>query len=400
MIASTTRKPSNLGINPDTIPDLADDLPAQARRQTTVTVTTTFTAPDIAKEPSATVTISGNAAVTWAMRPEPNGFADGTRHGWMDRWCALLARILAAEAAERLLSADLPRTAGLVVLPSFIWRQAGIDVGRKDRARDGGRLLMPIRTIWPGGPVALATRGAESVLAWEACGLGVRESGRSVLIAGAPSGSAADCSLDDSPPGVCIVPMMGRKDLVSCLERIRHLGREAEVSALLMVEDEVASEVRAAHRFIVLDSQLSPDRDQTGLRLLDEEALSGLTNRMLLGEPGRRSAVQKMITKALQPDAFAKVDPQKFARTILHRSAQLEIRNLVGDPPIGSKIRRIARDLQVSSPERGGAEKVLAACQQQYPGDKIGADRVLQALSLKPVVLHTFTSLYDCEAAS
>lgn len=309
----------------------------------------------------------------------------GDRHGWNDRWCELLGRIIAASHAERVLNYPLPARGGLVVLPSFAWQPAGISVGRKDRAKDGGRLLLPIRIAWAKGSVAVVEAEQPETAEWSARGLGVHLTGRTALIATGSGSADTDMASLNMPPATVRTPIIAAHQLRSALEELRADGQLARFEALMMAEPDIHTEVRMAHMHIVRSTLPDPDGDVDGVGLLDEEALQVSTNRMLLGDTDSASVVQDLLDKSTQPDAFLNVDPQKFARKLLHRAAQEEIRQTVGDPRAGAKIRAVARELGVDGTGRGGADQVLAAYRARFPEDKMGLDRVQQALSIRPM---------------
>lgn len=272
-----------------------------------------------------------------------------------------------------------------MALPVFSWHPAGISVGRKDRAKDGGQLLLPIRLAWSKGAVIVIDPDRSERLDWSARGLGIHLTGQTTTAAREDAPAPRDLYELNTPPARIEVPVGSREDLREGLRALAADGQAARFEALMMAEPDIAAEIRMAHIHIVRSTLPDPDGDIEGAALLDDEALQVSTNRMLLGDDDGASPLQDLLDKSTQPEAFINVDPQKFTRKYLHRTAQEEIRQTVGDPRAGTKIRGVARELGVDGGGRGAADLVLEEYRRRFPEDKMGMDRVLQALSVRPM---------------
>lgn len=316
------------------------------------------------------------------------GFGSGERHGWMSSWCDTLAMVIAGQDAQALLDSGLPRAAGVVVLPSFTWQHSGIDMGRKDRARGGGRLLMPVRVVWSHGTVVLVEPGQSVEVSWEASGLGVNLEGSVTLTAAEPGWEVLSFLSANVPPEGTKVKILPADDLRTKLAAISSDGGDAWWHAITSLQTYVEMAVRNAHKYITRDTVPDKDKCPDTLTLLDEQALVSCADRLMLGDPERPdepSSVVRLLKRSLEPGAFSRVDPEMFTQRAIRRDAQLEVRRYVGDPPTGSKIRRTARDLGITSPENGGAEQVLWEYQRRHPGDRMGLDRIRRAMQVRPV---------------
>ena len=117
------------------------------------------------------------------MRARPDGGAVvnpgavSDRHPSLVRICAHLDAMIAAQAAAG--CGDPPQSGGVMwAAPAFGWALAAIDVGRKDRAADGTRLLLPVRLTWDTPVVFVPTGGEVAHLTWSTCAMGHQASGR------------------------------------------------------------------------------------------------------------------------------------------------------------------------------------------------------------------------------
>lgn len=323
------------------------------------------------------------------------GFGAGERHGWMNNWCGTLGHIITGRAADRLLESPLPDQAGLVALPSFLWREAGMNLGRKDRARGGGKLLMPIRVVWSSGAVAVINEG-DTVLYWEAEGSGIHQSGSLEVRLGSYGGGTLDITDADIPQHPVTVPATDRLSLEAELLGLSENGRHAWWHALASLEVYVDKAVRQAHRYVTLDAGIGTEEPPDSFRFLDEQAIVTATNRLLIGDlddPGRPSSVVRLLHRSLEPGAFIKVDPEMFTQRAIRRDAQLEVRRVVGDPAQGSKIRRTARDLGATGLDDDAIDLVLAEYRIRHPADKMGRRRIKKALQVRPVEISSIDDI-------
>jgi hypothetical protein len=98
----------------------------------------------------------------------------------------------------------------------------------------------------------------------------------------------------------------------------------------------------------------------------------------------RAGSLDRIITKLLvDPQALAKVDLIMLITRTLRRDAWQEVRSLLGDPRVGSRVRKIAIELRTRDVRR-----VHAAYIERHPSDSaISLQRIAQALCLQPGVI-------------
>lgn len=278
-------------------------------------------------------------------------------------WCAFLHRVIVGRAAGQMLQRELPDSGYLAVLPSWYWCLAEVDLGRKDRTADGGRLLMPIRMSYTGGAVHV---DPQERVPYTGSGLGLSISG-----AHQPDVKYAH-------------------NLASELKELVDDGLAATFEAIASKESTVKYAVARAHASIaaeVLDS--GPGQVP---RLLDAVAIDAIVSEMMYGaNDSQMSAMQRLLNLSVRPEAFAKVDPLRHATRNIGRDARTAVRLAIGDPERGTQVRRIAR---LCGP---GAtpEEIARRYRIEYPNEEMGVQRVRSALSVRPSVHAGAYSLAD-----
>lgn len=301
------------------------------------------------------------------------GFADGDRHGWTDTWCSRLTRIMLGRvAAEHLASSPLPRRGAVVELPTWIWLPAA-GRGRKGIARDGGSLLMPARVEWSVPNPGIVPDGQMVTLRWRSHGMEQQISGTTTVTAGHAGASFVD---GEPPAGAVAVATEPAAALRRRLSDLSQDGAQAWWDALTSLEPFVERALTNGHAYLARDVH---GRDGAP-PVLDEVSLAQLRDHMLLGEEGdKASPVGRLIEGSLDAARFASVDPERYVMTALRRDAQEAIRRRIGDPHVGSRIRRVAQE--IGSRDIG---LVVAAYNDGRRSDLIGPDRAEKALGVTP----------------
>lgn len=312
------------------------------------------------------------------LEQQRHGFRDGDPHGWNETWCSTVARRIRGEAAAKLL-AEGPRTAGLVVLPSWVWRRSKIDVGRKDRAMDGGRLLMPIHVAWSHGPVVLVDSSEPLELSWSATGMGLDIHGTTTLSLG-DGPDRLDVTASEPPTEITMSAMPADR-LERELQMLQEDGHSAHWAAVQGLSRYVEIAVNKAHSRLAKDVAGNPEHERP---LLDQVSLERVQDVMVLGESGSDSVVMRVLDQSCEPSTFISCDPSRWVWKKLHQAAERHVAKAVGDPAVGWKIRSVARRIGVET--EADLDRLLEEYRRLYPGDKMGRWRVLDALSVRPEV--------------
>ena len=303
------------------------------------------------------------------------------RHPDLEVLCDRLERIIHGRAAEELIAAGIPAETGIVALPVWLWAEALIGMGRKDfDARNGGKLLMPVRIEWESSPVLAP--GTDTVeLNWRARGAGHRTAGQARIvhvqsgdILGKPEGvpSLSEPVFTASGPA-------GKAAAI--LQQLADDGKAAVWEIVRGIESHVERLIHTAHAAVSHEIGLTAGISRP---VLDETGLQQVLDRMMLGwidEKGveQRGSVFRLIDLCTAPGRFVKVDPLMYMTTHLRRDAEAEIRRSLDDPHIGPKIREVARRLPDADIHR-----IIEEYRRIYPGDRLAAERAEKALSVQP----------------
>lgn len=304
------------------------------------------------------------------------GAVDGDRHGWLDDACHLFGRMISGLAAQEMLEDGRgSRPSALVDLPSWAWRVPAIDVGRKANADDGGRLRLPIRVVYEGGPlVACGPDGAD--VAWSAAGMGHAMSGTVRIIVSDLIHEPIVTLDEDSVPELVVAPsLLGPP--ARALSRVQRAGNEARFEVMAMLESFLRPIIAAEHAAI--SNEITQNRVSA---LLDPLALAQIQDELLLGhdKEKKKARAQSLIDRCLVPDRFANVDPLKYLTTSMHRDACQALQRHLGDPRNGPELRRLSRELGPEAP----MSDIVAEYRRRRPDstmDEAGlAERIADAL--------------------
>ncbi|XKH58611.1 hypothetical protein LG293_16295 (plasmid) [Citricoccus nitrophenolicus] len=310
------------------------------------------------------------------------------RHANLERVCGLLEAILHGRAAERLLESGIgPGMHRMLVFPAWDWRKPAMEIGRKavDRAT-GQTLLMPVRLDWGGNDnlVRLVKHdGVSDAANWHAQSMGWSDTG-SVNVSDFQSWSRTSkngSTLINGPESLSESvrsAVTTRADTEAALRSLSIAGSDAMWQLVLGLEQFVGSTVRKAHAAVSHDISRLTGKVQP---VLHETGVEQVVNKMMFGAPEdgqtESAPVMRMVELCLRPNCFAKVDPLRYLHINLRRDAEEEIRKSIGDPRIGSKIRRLAVTMKGAS-----LGQLVEEYRREYPADKLSLRRAQAALSV------------------
>lgn len=315
------------------------------------------------------------------------------RHPLLGRLCDLMHAFSTGEAAKRLLDDDLLPDEGIVlVAPTWTWMLSRVDVGRKDRRVGGGeRYLMPVRVSVESGSVLVrpADAGDDFNLSWAAAGLGHSATGViNVRATTHAPALGARVESGQSYPGVPMAvstPVMSRREIGAALDEIVERSQAARWEIITIFERYVRDSLRRAHASVSIELESHVGHVSA---LVDQTKMEGLATQMLLGDDTRPGKVLPLIDRCLVPGAFLRVEPLKYIRDSLRRDANQVLRQAIGDPGIGPKIRKVARE--VGSRD---VDTVVEAYQARYPKDRLSRDRAEAALRIDADPMAAYRSL-------
>lgn len=308
----------------------------------------------------------------------PVGFRGGDRHGWLAEMCEHFSAMLAGRHAKAWLEGGfgpLPRWGAIATMPVWHWVDPGNAVGRKARSADGGRLLLPIRLKWTPGPLIVLGTGEQTTLDWMAIGVGHSGAGKTNVTVGPASQTKVSPPSGTNPPSQVHLSSMPASRLRSELELIVDRGQEATWHAIARLEPYVETACRTAAG--ALAKEIGGDDAVTPL--IDEVTFESIRDKMLFGDGDRDSSVDRLLELCLRPTSFRKVDPMLYIRTRLRQEASQHVQQVIGDPRIGPKVRRVFRQ------HGGDLPEFLERYNELYPADHLAVNRASNALTAGPV---------------
>lgn len=265
-------------------------------------------------------------------------------------YASWLESMIHAREARPFLSSET-----LIALPVWSMRHAMISVGRKGLAPGGGVADLPVRIVWDQGSV-IAFSGAQSIsgrlrgLGWdEGFEVTIDEHGS---ISGLPHGSH-----DASEPG-------------RIRERLIARGSMARWEMGMSLERLVRKRMHEIN--LAVGAEIGNSRDGALNPILLDEVVTDIH----LGRDGEdRSVIHRAIDKCLEPDTFDKVEVSRYLNVRLRARATERIRDALGDPRIGFKVRSVYRDIKPST-----LDELLDAYRKKYPNDRLGRGVAIAAL--------------------
>lgn len=277
--------------------------------------------------------------------------------------CSMLERTRSGLEASQMSPSASSR---LHILPAFLWsRPSPGAVGRKEL----GGAELPIAISWEGGLVQEVEIGAERAVSWTARGLGLNRSGVSVLKPGSPRFSFD--ALHDVPGEVWspAVPVTAGD-----IGALHDDGERATWDAIAMLEPRIRDAVRRASTAIAREVS----DDDGALRMIDDEQIEAVVTRVAYGSSGGHGRLWRSIQRCSDPSSTAEVDPVRYLLTRIRRDADDEVRVEMGDPRIGQKVRRVARELGVGT----SLAEIIFVYNERYPADHLSRRRAINALTV------------------
>lgn len=308
-----------------------------------------------------------------------------TRHPWNDQMAGFLHAIGMGELAAHHPRDDLPVRGAVIVLPTWTWGLSAINVGAKDRAKDGSRLSLPIQIGWDGGPLVVLEEGETVTLSWWMVGMGHSRRGEATVTC-TDGTDGVDGSFEwSAPESETTIPVPVRVTEASVPSwRMRQvlddLVEDGKLAMWEAMERYLAPALRAALRRS--EQQLNAESCETHGApmgsIFDPVTVDAIETRLLLGDEAKDGPVRRLLLRcATNTGLFFRVDPQRFMITAIARDAKAEMRRTLGDPHIGPKVRRIALKLGTRD-----IDAILREYRERYPADNLSARRAEAALGL------------------
>ncbi|UQN30457.1 hypothetical protein [Brachybacterium kimchii] len=124
------------------------------------------------------------------------------------------------------------------------------------------------------------------------------------------------------------------------------------------------------------------DEADTAPHLLDDEQLNVVITNVIYGTSGKSSRALRGIERCLDPATTRNVDPVRYLTTQVRRDLADGVRVAVGDPQVGSRVRRIARGLGTGAT----LDQIIEHYNQAHTSDRISTSRAIRALTVAPTL--------------
>lgn len=289
--------------------------------------------------------------------------------------CTLLDRMSWAEAAAR--QARPRGRVRLHALPPTMWVVPKDGVGGSKASAHGA---LPATISWKGGTLRVTDTDDEPTTAWEVEAAGTRHAGSIRLETGQPWLGRPDRLMWPCH----FAPILSSREAGSMLDGLQERGELARWEMLANLEEFAHQKIGGVASSIfrevagVDDTHIAP-------KLLDDQQLDVVVTHVVYGRTGADSRILRGLQRCLEPQTTRKVDPIRYLTTQVRRDLADEVRVAIGDPQVGSRIRRVARALGAGA----SLEEIVTRYNEVHSSDRISTARAVRALTVAPSIEST-----------
>mgnify|MGYP006927092358 FL=1 len=305
-----------------------------------------------------------------------------TPHPEVERIATYIQRLHHGKCAARILDAGLPmeESFNILTLPVFVWKPAKINVGRKEKAPDGSTFTMPIRVIHtdddmsvsllPADPVDTSVTVQEKGLGWD------NTATVDVTALSIPPQWGCD---ENGSLARAVAQTVTYQECTRILTDIVTDGMTARYDFMRYLDPWLEKELIRARSYLSHD--IFNGSAFEGSMVVDYIQLETLHTEMMLGTEDKPHGhmFDRLIDQCLKPSAYEGKEPLRHVRQMLHYEALYKLRTAIGDPKIGSKIRKVARSINAN-----GVDEVVDEYRRRFPSDGLSTKRAKAALSISP----------------
>lgn len=287
--------------------------------------------------------------------------------------CTLLDRMRWGAVADGLEHPARPMR--LHALPPTMWVKPTSGAGGHKAATMG---VLPASVAWEDGAVCLADPSARGPHAqWSVDGAGTRLSGSIRLTEGHQDTGRPSQSMWDSHAAPVLTPFEAGR----ALESLEQDGEAAKWSMLQHLEEFARQKVQSIATSICREIA-NVDDATVAPRLLDDQQLELVVTTVIYGKSGSSSRILRCLDRCLDPATTRRVDPIRYLTTQIRRDLGDEVRVAIGDPQVGSRVRRVARSLGTGAT----LEQIVERYNAVHASDRISTTRAVRALTVAPSI--------------
>lgn len=291
-----------------------------------------------------------------------------------DQLCTLLDQMIWARSAAQHVRPRHP--VRLHALPPTMWVRPGNRTGGHKASVTGA---LPATVAWDEGALRTAnpSDSTADTANWTVNAAGTHLAGAIELTEGPAAVGRPARSMWPSHRA----PVLTASDAARRLDELEERGELARWSMLEHLEQFAHKKVHTVSASICREIT-GIDDDQTAPRLLDDEQLDVVVTNVLYGRTGPDSRILRCLDRCLDPATTRNVDPIRYLTTQIRRDLGDEVRVAIGDPQVGSRVRRIARALGTGA----GLEEIIARYNDLHRSDRISTTRAIRALTVAPSI--------------
>ena len=165
------------------------------------------------------------------------------------------------------------------------------------------------------------------------------------------------------------------------LDALVEQGELAKWSMLQRLEDFAHEKVQSIATSICREVA-DVDDETIAPSLLDAQQLDLVVTNVVYGTHGDSSRILRCLDRCLDPATTRRVDPIRYLTTQIRRDLGDEVRVAIGDPQVGSRVRRVARGLGTGAT----LERIVERYNEVHSSDRISTSRAVRALTVAPSI--------------
>ncbi|MCG7308279.1 hypothetical protein [Brachybacterium sp. ACRRE] len=288
--------------------------------------------------------------------------------------CTLLDRMSWGRSASRHVRPSRP--ARLHALPPTMWVTPAGEIGGHKAASRG---VLPATVEWDEGTICVAAPDPteHTSTTWTLNAAGMHRSGAIVLAEGAPLAGRPSRNMWSRHTA----PVMSTYEAGQALDDLEEQGELAKWEMLQSLEHFAHEKIGAISSAICREIS-GADDTEAAPHLLDDEQMGVVVTNVIYGTSGTTSRILRGLERCLDPATTRNVDPVRYLTTQVRRDLADEVRVAIGDPQVGSRVRRIARGLGTGAT----LDQIIERYNQAHTSDRISTSRAIRALTVAPTL--------------
>lgn len=219
-------------------------------------------------------------------------------------------------------------------------------------------------------------------------------------IAGNATGTGADVAgaRGANPIEPTAVMVYSGHELGRHLRKISEHGRAQMFSLATLLTPYARDAVARASMRVHREIHAADVIEAAAGHIIDEIERESVLDQLMLGTRQTDSVVIRLIRRVAATDITVRKSVMQVMATAIWSGAETQVRAHIGDPHLGRVIRRLARQLNdLTGVVTVDASNVLEAYKREFPDQRVGLGRIIDALTAGATV-HSQTVSFDIDA--